>query len=1118
MSSAGKLQSISSFPALVKYLREELEWPLETDDVEELSFDYEPEELGLDPKQVAQVKEIKQLRPVAKQPFGIFFLSFEKKRLPVVILRRVLSSLVIRKRASASKAHRAAWEQHDLLFISAYGEAEHRSICFAHFSEDPYQPSDLPALRVLNWDDRDTILHMDHIDRALRAQLKWPEDESDQKGWRKAWSAAFTERHREVITTSKQLAERLAALARKVRDRAKVVLQYESKREGKEGPLTRHYLALKQALIHDLSEDDFADMYAQTISYGLFSGSVSRPAGLTADTVTEMIPVTNRFLKELLEEYLRIGGRRRKDKQALDFDELGVNDVVEMLRAANMEAVLRDFNDRNPQEDPVIHFYELFLKEYDAKKRTQRGVFYTPQPVVSYIVRSVHELLQTEFGLEDGLADTTTWGEMLQKHPGLKLPPLTDEPGESRTISPEEPFVQILDPATGTATFLVKVVETIYETLRDKWVKQGADIREVRKRWNAYVPKHLLPRLHGYELLMAPYAIAHMKIGLILHATGYKFQSEERVRVYLTNALEPWVKQLSLTGFDALAHEAAAVNEVKREKRFTVVMGNPPYAGHSANKGDWMGRLLRNYYFLDNVPLNESNTKWLQDDYVKFIRLSQHVMKVSAKGVFGFITNHGYLDNPTFRGMRKSLCETFRMLNLLDLHGNSKKKERSPDGSADENVFEIQQGVAIVLGVMGAKNSVLNHAQLYGDRCSKYSVLRTDSAANTIWQKISVISPLYLFKPQDGDLRGEYSAFLPVNKSMPVHSLGVVTARDRLCIHFSKDEVWKTLTEFASLEPETARGYFDLGPDARDWSVEMAQADIRRSGLDRERLRPILYRPFDWRWTYYTGNSRGFHCMPRGEVMRNMTSSTNLGLSTNRSIEVGEFSHVSCSRSIIGHHCVSLKEVNYLFPLWLSPSEDELEQERRPNFSALVLGQFGQNSTPENIFHYIYSVFHSPGYRRRYAEFLKIDFPRVPLPGSLSLFQELAGLGGELVGLHLLESPKVEKFITKYVGGREPEVEKVSWSNDTVWVDKGQRVGFRGVTEAVWNFHIGGYQVCAKWLKDRKGRVLSAEDLLHYQKVVVALSETIRIMGEIDGVIEKHGGWPGAFGGMRDGR
>jgi hypothetical protein len=519
-----RLRAIKTFPQLIDYLRDELDWPIdEGHDEDDLTFDWS-DDLGLKDDERISIKEIKQLRPLETgQPWGIFFVNFEKKSLPIVILRRVLNALVLKKRAGANRAQRAAWQQRDLLFISAYGQENERQLTFAHFSEPANEfDASKATLRVLGWDDDDTSLKLDHVAEMLKAKLTWPKDTGDLKAWRQRWSEAFELRHRQVIDTAEDLALRLAELAKRIRNRMLQVLP----RESESGELRKLLKGFQAALIHDLDEAQFADMYAQTITYGLFSAAVSRtvPGAGTAvhqGNVVDMVPVTNPFLREMLASFLKAGGRRGK----LDFDELGIQEVVDLLNdpRTHMDAVLRDFGKRTRGEDPVIHFYEAFLKAYDKKLKVQRGVFYTPQPVVSYIVRSVHEVLQTEFGLADGLGDTTTWGEMLKKHPGLKLPPLTDEPSETRTISPEEPFVQILDPATGTATFLVEVIEVIFRTLKAKWKLQRLSDVQQAAAWNDYVPKHLLPRLHAYELMMAPYAIAHMKIGLKLAETGYRF-------------------------------------------------------------------------------------------------------------------------------------------------------------------------------------------------------------------------------------------------------------------------------------------------------------------------------------------------------------------------------------------------------------------------------------------------------------------------------------------------------------------------------------------------------------------------------------------------------------------
>ncbi|MEP0806643.1 MAG: N-6 DNA methylase [Chloroflexota bacterium] len=675
------LRRIKTFPQLIKYLRTELGWPVDEEQADDLTFDYSPEELGLDAKSAVKVRSAKQLRPlVSGQPWGIFWIDFEPKKLPVTVMRRILNQLAAKKRGGTSA--QAAWNLEDLLFISAVGseKSDQREIAFAHFHQEQ---GDLPTLRVLGWDGADTPLKMDYVAKTLKEKLRWPPNPQDAQTWRETWAQAFRHKPGHVIRTADALAARLAELARNIRAAAETLMAHESEN----GRLRKLHKAFQTALIHDLKESDFADMYAQTITYGLLTAAISRQSGaLVAEDVKEMVPVTNPFLKEMLETFLHAGGRKR----GIDFDELGVQEVVEALRSeeTDLPAILRDFNNRAEGEDPVIRFYEDFLEAYDKALKVQRGVFYTPKPVVSYIVRGVHELLQTEFGLEDGLASTVTWGGMARLHPEIRVP---------QGVSPDSFFVTILDPATGTATFLVEVIDVIYKTMSAKWKREGKNAAQIQAAWNEYVPQALLPRLYGYELMMAPYAIAHMKIGLKLFETGYRFASNQRANIYLTNALEepsPLAEGSAASLFEALGHEAQAVNAVKRDVRFTVVIGNPPYSGHSANAsknedGSWnfIGKLLQDYYKVDGKPLGERNPKWLQDDYVKFLRFGQWNIQQPKIGILAMITNHGYLDNPTFRGMRQQLMQHFDKTYLLDLHGNSNKKETAPDGSKDENVF-----------------------------------------------------------------------------------------------------------------------------------------------------------------------------------------------------------------------------------------------------------------------------------------------------------------------------------------------------------------------------------------------------------------------------------------------
>ena len=1154
------LRSIRTFKQLVRYLEDELGWPLEGYEIEDLTFDYEPDELGLKPADAAKIKSIRQLRPLdSKQPWGIFFIDFDKKKLPVVVLRRILSHLVVKKRASANKADRAAWHAEDLLFISAFGaEDDGREISFAHFHQEE---GDMPTLRVLGWDGGDTSLKIEHLASTLKQRLHWPDAKESLDHWRARWAGVFRHGLGHVINTSDMLAEAMATLAKRIRDAAQTLID----RETDNGPLRKLHAAFKLNLIHDLTEEGFADTYAQTITYGLLTAAISRTemsegrkgTALVASNISDMVPVTNPFLKEMLQTFLHAGGR----KGGIDFDELGVQDVVELLRGeeTDLPAILRDFGNKTRGDDPVIHFYEHFLNAYNKALRIQRGVFYTPQPVVTYIVRSVHELLQTEFGLADGLADTTTWGEFIQKskinnpQSEIKLPPLTDEPGCTDTISPDEPFVQILDPATGTATFPVEVIDVIFNYLKDLWKKRGAaampsipnpksNIQNFPDYWNEYVPKALLPRLHAFELMMAPYAIAHMKIGLKLAETGYRFGTEERARIYLTNALEPWQKQLPLIGFDALAHEAAAVNEIKRHKRFTVVIGNPPYSKISSNLTPEMRAIVERYRYLDGEKIKERGALQfeinLQDDYVKFFRLCEQNIITSNVGVLGLITNNGYLSTPTLRGMRDSLMETFSSIWSLDLHGHVAKGEIGPDGGQEENVFDIVQGVAVFLGDRTQPktgDAAILHAECYGSRAGKYSFLQSHDRSRTSFAKIEPSPPFYLFVPHDADLAHEWKQYVGLAEMFPKNSAGIITARDGLVIAENKEVLAERLERFSNAKGAEDAIYEEFGFSAsKRFDLGEAQSELRRLKSFSEPIRRMLHRPFDERFVFFHRSVVWSLSRPMAEQMED---GQNLALVATRQVTRPQFEHAYVSRHIIEIKACSHDRNTQIFPLFICGSDGELalSSGTTPNLNQAVLAGLAKtlglrlnNGTRQlgkddelsalRLFNFSYAILHCPTYRERYFEFLRSDFPRIPLTGDLELFRELSRLGGELTALHLLESPKLVKPITEFIG-KSKEVTKIGWHDDTVWINasgtRGNSVagtsGFRGVPEAVWNFHIGGYQVCQKWLKDRKGRTLTDEDIAHYHKIVISLTETIRLMAEIDQVIETHGGWPGAF-------
>lgn len=907
--------------------------------------------------------------------------------------------------------------------------------------------------------------------------------------------------------TPRDLATRMAGMGKLIRG----LIDQTFKSEGDKGELHGQLEAFRKVLIESLTAPQFADMYAQTLCYGLFAARCNGPAqGFTRQKAASALPKTNPFLRKL---FNTIAGPDLDERIAWAVDQL-----AELLARADMAAILADFGKRTRQEDPVVHFYETFLAAYDPKMREARGVYYTPEPVVGYIVRSIDAILRRDFGMPDGLAHA---GKIKLKRPK------TQGKGEETY---ETHRLQILDPATGTGTFLYAVIAKIREQFDGN---AGA--------WPGYVAEHLLPRLFGFELLMAPYAVAHMKLGLELEQSGYDFASDERLGVFLTNTLEEAHELTGLPLFTQwLAEESRAAASIKRDAPVMVVLGNPPYSGHSSNTGEWITSLLRgydslnkrkteNYFEVDGGPLGERNPKWLNDDYVKFIRFAQWRIEQTGHGVLGFVTNHGYLDNPTFRGMRESLLHGFDQIYLLDLHGNSKKKEKTPEGGKDENVFDIQQGVVVGVFVRhadatrdGEHRARVFHADLYGLRREKYAALDLTDIHKTDWSELAPTSPNYYFVPQDTGLGKEYERSWKVTDAMPVNSVGIATARDALTIKFSGNDVWQTVTDFASLREQEARQKYNLGKDARDWKVAFAQKDINESGPSHEHISRVLYRPFDIRYTYYTGHSRGFHCMPRSAVMNQFFCRTNMGLVTSRLTKGEDFAHAQITRDITEVICMSPKTSNngFVFPLWLYPTDtpaDLLDTAPRgkranlaPEFVTALTKAIGATPSPEDTLAWIYAVLYAPSYRARYADFLKRDFPRIPLTTHRALFDALVGIGRELIALHVMDT--VLPRITTFDVPGDNTVDKVRWAPDAegatgrVYINAEQCFG--KVPAAVWDMHIGGYRVAEKWLKDRKSRPLTYDDLTHYQSVIAALARTLQLQADIDAAIDGAGGWP----------
>ena len=1014
--------------------------------------------------------------------------------------------------------------------------------------------------------------------------------------------AGFLSHQPPPITRAKELAERLARPTHMIRNTIATAFA-----QGQASSTVRGlHQAFAEVLVPDLPVDEFADMFAQTLTYGLFAARVNHDS--THGTFKRLgaaseIPRTNPFLRNLFEH---ITGLTLDDESFIDF----VDDLVQILATSDMESILRDFGRQAGQEDPVVHFYETFLAVYDPDLREKRGVYYTPEPVVSYIVRSVDYLLKKRFGLMKGLADPASTEYAVSTSVDN-----SEGSNKDNTEIRRVPKVLILDPATGTGTFLYKVISLIREQFM---------LNDDAGMWSSYVREQLLPRLFGFELLMAPYAVAHLKLGMQLSGLDlpvgarpnwrYDFESAERLNIFLTNTLEESIKQSEVMLGQFISQEANAAAEIKREMPIMVVLGNPPYSGHSSNpsrktsmegqsqdaqgglrsrskpsrsKRTWIGKLIEDYKKVDGQRINERNPKWLQDDYVKFIRFGQWRVAQSGEGVLAFITNNGFLKNPTFLGMRQSLLDTFTDIYLLDLHGSVNKGDRSPDGALDESVFDIRLGTSIAIFVKaGTKNgpAQVHHADLWGKRNEKYDWLAANDVSMSNWEEITPSSPKYRFKPINVAVESEYNSGWDIKQVMQTNSVGITTSRDAFAFDFERSALEERISDF--LDPkhsdDTVRTrYFGtqgssskLPGDTNNWQMARSRSALQKDSHWRNKIAFCLYRPFDSRWLFYHPDAVERR---RWKVMKHILKDENIAIATTRAVEIGrEYEHVFCTKSAMQHHAVSLKEVNYLFPLYLYPSREgdpngqsEIQNlspwpdgphGRRPNLSQpfvstleLSLGwtfvpdgrgnlghsipadgdickSVGATFGPEDVIHYIYALLHAPSYRSRYAEFLEEDFPRVPLTTDTSLFATLAKLGAKLVGLHTLDvdlapglkrvtvrypkrgSDEVAKAHPKYLspGERDPLTGELL-SEGRVYISASNaRKGtsgqyFEGVPPEVWEFHIGGYQVCEKWLKDRRGRTLSNDDLNHYRRIIVALQETIWTMEAIDDAIP---GWP----------
>jgi len=830
--------------------------------------------------------------------------------------------------------------------------------------------------------------------------------------------------------------------------------------------------AFRKILIADINHDTFADMYSQTIVYGMFVARLHHRNGkqFSRFVASENIPASHPFLQN----FFSFIGSAQLDKRVRWI----VDELADLLRAADLKIIMENFGKQTQTEDPTIHFYETFLTAYDPSMRKNRGVYYTPLPAVQYIIQAVDEILKEDFSLPDGIADNT------------KIE-YTFKDKDKKSVR-DVHKVQILDPATGTGTFLAEVVQHIHANI----VSRGQS-----GTWSRYVAEDLLPRLHGFEILMAPYAMAHLKLDMFLERTGFEFKHNQRVGIYLTNSLEKDITVTERFGFITwLTDEAEGANKVKKDTPVMVVVGNPPYNVSTMNKSKFAETLIEQYKKGEGVE-NERNIQPLSDDYIKFIALGQHYIESnpSGCGILAYISNNSFLDGLIHRQMRKSLLETFDKIYILNLHGNSKKKEMAPDGGKDENVFNIQVGTSINIFVKlpttarndsKGKRSQVFYADLFGRRQEKYDFLASKKLKRSGYSPLKPAAPYHFFVPKDFSGQKEYGQGFSIKDIFPVNTSGVATKRDTLFIDSDKEVLIDRMQTLLSGEYDWR---FEDEYRVKDSNGYEIKRLLKGKKFNRQFVRQIAYRPFDRRWIYYDPAllARAFY-----STMQHLLGEDNVALLTCRQQSTFPFQHAFVS-SVIADCCsVSLqtKEWTYVFPLYIYPPQEE----RRPNLNAEIVAKIeqmiGKKVKPEKLFDYIYAVLHSPKYRKDYAEFLKIDFPRIPYPADNVEFERFAKFGQRLRELHLLE--KIPKIKTTFPVADGNEVSEIRYADQRVYINKTQYIG--NVPETAWNFYIGGYQPLQKYLKDRKGRVLSFDEVQHYQKIVAVLSETIEIMNEME--------------------
>lgn len=918
------------------------------------------------------------------------------------------------------------------------------------------------------------------------------------------------------MTEISQLIDHMVNLTRALKD--------ELRNRQNNEVVVRIHNEFNTSLVKKLNFETFSNTYAQIIIYGLFSTQLFEKERLTLEKIASLAGKTNPFLENTFTVF------NKEVTLIINPETIGINEFLRYLNRYDLKTLITKFFKEKKISNPLVHLYGLFLSKYDPRKKIERGVYYTPDPIVSFIIKSVDLLLMKHLKLKSGLND---------------------------------PSAIILDPAMGTGTFLNEIIKVIKGTFDkdNENLSQESRLTE----WCEYISSDLLNRIFGFEIMINPYIIAHLQLFLLLEATGFNSNKYgKRIGVFLTNTLEGTHRiQPDLTEYlknkAILDEETHSANEIKINKPISVVIGNPPYSKFSSNREcTWIEGLMKgtisdgtrrsSYYEVDEKPLQERKTHLL-DDYVKFIRFAQWRIEKTGYGIVAFITNHGFLSNPTFRGMRQQLLKAFNVIYILDLHGNILKGEKTPDNLKDENIFDIKQGTSIIFMIKekNKSNSTrIFHSDLWGTRIQKFEYLSENNVTSVDWDQIYPISPNYFFYPIDWTLWEDYTKGWKMTDIFSEYGVGLVTARDKLTIHSSKEEVWNTMSEFATLTPSEAREKYRLKNDAESWSVKGAQKDLEKAGvkkaisrnkdklevtdeikakqIKKKYIKPVLYRPFNKKYTFYTGKSNGIMARPVYSIMKHLLQEGNISLITTRLTKGEPFKHVFVSSILFEQIFLSSKTSNsaYSFPLYLSSKNKDSKKE---NISSELIqylsnrwklsyignsdieGDLVKNFTSEDIFHYIYAILHSELYRKRYDNFLTLDFPIIPFAKNLELVRILIVRGKELVNLHLtdvtVENHQIENDLVLHKI-------KVSTSSNTTIKYKGKNqyvqgrlylndsFYLKGISKEAFQFSIGGYPILKKWIRENNNEVISTKTSIIMKNIIRIINDTLSISSKID--------------------